>query len=277
MAVAIRCRTFKEAQASSTVVVLAVSLLPLVNVFDLGGEAPWHLWAPALAQNTLMTRVLKGEALGLGQVADPAGGVRRADRGRGLVRRARAAPRGGEMSADGAQALAGARCDVAGAALALAPLRRAHRRASCSPSTWPASRSSRSSSSAPSSTPTASTKRAYHLAAWSPRQREPLAYARLLDAGREVRRAVDRPRDHDAPARAGRGLGRETGAARARACRATPGPGAAIRISAQSRLEAFYASLGFVAVGPALRRGRHRRTRRCSGRRPAAPGGASGG
>jgi sodium transport system permease protein len=64
MAVAIRSRTFKEAQASSTIVVLAVSLLPLVSVFDLGGEAPWHLWAPALAQNTLMTRVLKGEALG---------------------------------------------------------------------------------------------------------------------------------------------------------------------------------------------------------------------
>jgi sodium transport system permease protein len=71
MAVAIRSRTFKEAQASSTIVVLAVSLLPLVSVFDLGGEAPWHLWAPALAQNTLMTRVLKGEALGWSQVAIP--------------------------------------------------------------------------------------------------------------------------------------------------------------------------------------------------------------
>jgi sodium transport system permease protein len=73
MAVAIRSRTFKEAQASSTVVVLAVSLLPLVNVFDLGGEAPWHLWAPALAQNTLMTRVLKGEALDAWQVLVPLG------------------------------------------------------------------------------------------------------------------------------------------------------------------------------------------------------------
>ena len=61
MAVAIRCRTFKEAQASATIVLLAASLLPLVNVFNLGGEAPWHLWVPALAQNTLMTRVLKGE------------------------------------------------------------------------------------------------------------------------------------------------------------------------------------------------------------------------
>ena len=71
MAVAIRSKTFKEAQASSTVVVLAVSLLPLVNVFNLGGEAPWHLWVPALAQNTLMTRVLKGEALDSAQIAIP--------------------------------------------------------------------------------------------------------------------------------------------------------------------------------------------------------------
>ena len=71
MAVAIRCKTFKEAQASSTVVVLLTSLLPLVNVFNLGGEAPWHLWVPALAQNTLMTRVLKGEDFNVAQVLIP--------------------------------------------------------------------------------------------------------------------------------------------------------------------------------------------------------------
>ena len=71
MAVAIRCKTFKEAQASATVVVLLTSLLPLVNVFNLGGEAPWHLWVPALAQNTLMTRVLKGEDFGPAQVVIP--------------------------------------------------------------------------------------------------------------------------------------------------------------------------------------------------------------
>ena len=73
MAVAIRCRSFKEAQASTSIVVLAASLLPLVSVFDLGGEAPWHLWVPALAQNTLMTRVLKGEDLGLLQAVIPLG------------------------------------------------------------------------------------------------------------------------------------------------------------------------------------------------------------
>jgi sodium transport system permease protein len=63
MAIAIRCRTFKEAQANATVVVLAVSMLPLVGWFNQEGAAAWHLWVPALAQTTLMGRVLRGEAL----------------------------------------------------------------------------------------------------------------------------------------------------------------------------------------------------------------------
>jgi sodium transport system permease protein len=71
MAIAIRCKSFKEAQASSTVVVLAVSLLPLVTVFNQEGSAPWHLWVPALAQTTLMGRVLKGEALPAADVLLP--------------------------------------------------------------------------------------------------------------------------------------------------------------------------------------------------------------
>ena len=69
MAVAIRCRSVKEAQANSSVVVLAVSLLPMVSVLNLGGEAAWHFWLPGLAQNSLMTRVLKGEGLGLAQLS----------------------------------------------------------------------------------------------------------------------------------------------------------------------------------------------------------------
>jgi len=71
MAVAIRCKTFKEAQASATIVILVTSLLPLVNVFNLGGESSWHLWVPALAQSTLMTRVLKGEDFSTAQVVIP--------------------------------------------------------------------------------------------------------------------------------------------------------------------------------------------------------------
>ena len=63
MAVAIRCKSVKEAQASTAGVVLGVSLLPLFGLLNPGAEEAWHFWVPALAQNTLMTRVLKGEAL----------------------------------------------------------------------------------------------------------------------------------------------------------------------------------------------------------------------
>jgi sodium transport system permease protein len=71
MAIAIRCKSFKEAQANATVVMLAVSMLPLVTVFNQEGASPWHLWVPALAQTTLMSRVLRGEALPLADVLVP--------------------------------------------------------------------------------------------------------------------------------------------------------------------------------------------------------------
>jgi sodium transport system permease protein len=71
MAVAIRCRSFKEAQANSTVVILGVSLLPLASVFNQSGEQPWQLWIPALAQQTMMTRVLRGEGFTVEQVVVP--------------------------------------------------------------------------------------------------------------------------------------------------------------------------------------------------------------
>ncbi len=71
MAISIRCKTFKEAQASVTLVVLAVSLLPMVTLFNQEGFAAWHLWVPALAQVTLMGKVLKGEALPWGDVLLP--------------------------------------------------------------------------------------------------------------------------------------------------------------------------------------------------------------
>lgn len=73
MAIAIRCKTFKEAQANATVVMLGVSMLPLVTIFNQEGQAPWHLWVPALAQTTLMGRVLRGEALPWADVVLAAG------------------------------------------------------------------------------------------------------------------------------------------------------------------------------------------------------------
>jgi sodium transport system permease protein len=68
MAIAIRCKSFKEAQANNTVVILAVSLLPMVTLFNQGVEARWHLWMPALGQTTLMNRVLKGQVLAAADV-----------------------------------------------------------------------------------------------------------------------------------------------------------------------------------------------------------------
>jgi sodium transport system permease protein len=69
MAIAIRCKTFKEAQANNMVLTLAVSLMPLVSLFNQEGESAWNLWVPALAQTTLMNRVLKNAPIPLGDVA----------------------------------------------------------------------------------------------------------------------------------------------------------------------------------------------------------------
>jgi sodium transport system permease protein len=63
MAIAIRCRSFKEAQANNTVVILGVSLLPMVTLFNQG--------TPALGQVTLMNRVLKGQSLAAVDVLIP--------------------------------------------------------------------------------------------------------------------------------------------------------------------------------------------------------------
>lgn len=68
MAMAIRSKTFKEAQAGSTLVITAVTLMPMISLLNPGGEAAWYYWVPGLAQNTLMMAVLKGEALRVSQV-----------------------------------------------------------------------------------------------------------------------------------------------------------------------------------------------------------------
>jgi len=91
-------------------------------------------------------------------------------------------------------------------------------------------------------------ERAYHLAAWSPLQRLPLAYARLLEPGAKYAEPSIGRVITTAAAR-GRGLGRET-MVRALAHVADLWPGSAVRISAQSRLESFYTALGFVIAGP---------------------------
>ena len=69
MAIAIRCKTFKEAQANTVVLTLAVSMTPMVSLFNQEGESSWNLWIPALAQSTLMNRVLKNAPISAMDVA----------------------------------------------------------------------------------------------------------------------------------------------------------------------------------------------------------------
>lgn len=88
---------------------------------------------------------------------------------------------------------------------------------------------------------------AHHLAAWSPGERLPLAYARLLDPGHKYAEASI-GRVLTSTAVRGCGLGRELVRRMLAHC-STAWPEHGIRISAQSRLERFYAGFGFVSVG----------------------------
>lgn len=87
----------------------------------------------------------------------------------------------------------------------------------------------------------------HHIAAWSPQHVVPLAYARLVNPGVKYAEPSMGRVITTAPAR-GQGLGREL-VRRVLERSATVHPGQAIRISAQLRLEPFYAGFGFVTVG----------------------------
>lgn len=86
----------------------------------------------------------------------------------------------------------------------------------------------------------------WHLAAWAPGL-QLMAYARVVDPGVKYAEASI-GRVITPMAARGFGLGREL-VRRAIVHAAGVYPGMALRISAQSRLEAFYASFGFVIVG----------------------------
>jgi ElaA protein len=88
---------------------------------------------------------------------------------------------------------------------------------------------------------------AFHLLARYPGDREPVAYARALAPGARYAEASI-GRVLTAASARGQGLGREL-VRRAVAHVQRAWPGSPIRISAQSRLEVFYAGFGFVAQG----------------------------
>jgi sodium transport system permease protein len=63
MAIAIRAKSIKEAQASAAVLLMAVSFLPLVSTLQQGGDRPWYFWVPALGQSVLMNHILRGDTV----------------------------------------------------------------------------------------------------------------------------------------------------------------------------------------------------------------------
>lgn len=69
MAVAIRCKTVKEAQANMVILTMLFTLAPMLSLFNQEGEASWNLWTPSIAQTTLMTRVLKNAPISASDVA----------------------------------------------------------------------------------------------------------------------------------------------------------------------------------------------------------------
>jgi ElaA protein len=90
-------------------------------------------------------------------------------------------------------------------------------------------------------------ERSFHLAAWSAEHRLPLAYARVVHPGLKYAEPSIGRVITTGPAR-GTGLGRELVRRAIVHCRAAF-PGQGIRISAQTRLERFYADAGFHAIG----------------------------
>ena len=89
--------------------------------------------------------------------------------------------------------------------------------------------------------------RSFHLAAWSPVHDLPMAYARVVHpALKYAEPSIGRVFTSEAAR--GTGFGREL-ARRAIEATQLAFPGHGIRISAQSRLERFYAEAGFAIVG----------------------------
>jgi ElaA protein len=88
---------------------------------------------------------------------------------------------------------------------------------------------------------------AWHIAAWSPAHRVPLAYARLIPPGLKYAEPAIGRVITTSPAR-GAGLGRAL-VQRAVSLSRELFPGLGLRISAQSRLERFYEEAGFAVVG----------------------------
>jgi sodium transport system permease protein len=71
MLIATYGRSFKEAQTYVSYLITVVSLVPTITVFSQLKEASWQLFVPVLSQQMVLTRVLRGEDVGVMHYAVP--------------------------------------------------------------------------------------------------------------------------------------------------------------------------------------------------------------
>ncbi|MBI3716880.1 MAG: ABC transporter permease [Betaproteobacteria bacterium] len=71
MLIAIYGRTFKEAQTYVSYLVMLVAMVPSITMFAQLKDATWQLFVPMLAQQMVMTRILRGETVGVLHFALP--------------------------------------------------------------------------------------------------------------------------------------------------------------------------------------------------------------
>ena len=64
-----RSRTFKEAQASVSLVIFVVSIIPVVQLVQQKKDPDWIAWVPVSGQFSLLGQVLRGESIPLVQIA----------------------------------------------------------------------------------------------------------------------------------------------------------------------------------------------------------------
>jgi len=63
IAVALDCKSYKEAQVRNQIVTMFIPFVSLIPIVFPGREPAWFQWVPVLAQNQMMNQVLKGESL----------------------------------------------------------------------------------------------------------------------------------------------------------------------------------------------------------------------
>ena len=64
-------RSYREAQTYVSYLATAVSFVPMIVLFTGLKERPWHLYVPVLGQQAVLSRLLRGDAVGLADWAVP--------------------------------------------------------------------------------------------------------------------------------------------------------------------------------------------------------------